>query len=279
MVGLGVERESHAQPEFGVVLEERVVPGRAPSGRVDRPGRGRQVGAVDRGAAGRVGHDHPIAKQLAHQPDVGRLATATARPRELEQWLEHLGSLDGVDRDQAAIEWRDGLEEVPARPLDVSVVGDGLHVDRLVAGVGLALGRADVDAHTTAGAIVRGHLDREPMVEQVPGAELLVEEVGRRRLDGGRREDLHPDRRVRADHRAFAAVDADTWIPDRDLLGDGPLLVFRRPAGERAVDREGADGQQVALAGDQARGEARDEVRNTSEHSGSRQRGRGRGPA
>src|SRR6187551_2889373 len=104
---------------------------------------------------------------------------------------------------------RDRLEEVPALPLDVTVIGDGLHVDGLVARVGLALGRTDVDAHAAARAIVRRDLDRESVVGELARSELLVEEVDRRALDRGCREDLHPDRRVRADHRALAAIDAD----------------------------------------------------------------------
>ena len=58
--------------------------------RVDRPRRRRQVGAVDRRAAGGVGDDHPVAEQLGDQLDVGRLAAAGAGARELEERLEHL---------------------------------------------------------------------------------------------------------------------------------------------------------------------------------------------
>ena len=84
---------------------------------VDRPRRRRQVAAVDRRAAGRVGDDHPVAEQLADQLEVRRLAAAGAGAGELEQRLEHLRALDRVVRDQArgrAAAMR--LEEVPARP-------------------------------------------------------------------------------------------------------------------------------------------------------------------
>ena len=63
-----------------------------------------------------------------------------------------------------------------------------------------------------------------------------------------------------ADHRALAAVDADRRIPDGDLLGDGPFLVLRRPAGEDPVHREGAHGQEIPLAGHQARRHAGHEI-------------------
>jgi hypothetical protein len=90
------------------------------------------------------------------------------RARELEERLENLAALDRVVGDEAAIERRDRLEEVPAPPFDVTMLGDRLHVDRLVARIGLALGRTDLDAHAAAGAVVRRHLDGEPMVGQVP---------------------------------------------------------------------------------------------------------------
>ncbi len=123
MIGLGVEREAHPEPELRVVLEQRVVPGRTAAGGIDRPWRRRQVGAVDRRAARRVGDDHPVAEELADQPDVWRLAAPAAGARELEERLEHLAALDRVVGDQASIERRDRLEEVPAPALDVAVVG------------------------------------------------------------------------------------------------------------------------------------------------------------
>ena len=98
---LGVEGEAHPEPELGVVLEQRVAPRRATARGVDGPWRGRQVGAVDRRAAGRVGDDHAVAEQLADEPDVGRLAASAARAGELEQRLQDLAALDRVVRDQA----------------------------------------------------------------------------------------------------------------------------------------------------------------------------------
>jgi len=43
-------------------------------------------------------------------------------PRELEEGLEHGGALDGVVGEQAPVQLRDGLEEVPPRALDVGVL-------------------------------------------------------------------------------------------------------------------------------------------------------------
>ncbi len=273
VVRLGVERQPHPQPELRVVLEQGVVPGGPAAGRVHGPGRGRQVGAVDRRAARRVGHDHAVAEELAHEPDVGRLAAAAAGARELEQRLEHLRALDGVVRQQAPVEERDRLEEVPALPLHIAVERHGLHVDGLVAGVGLALGGTDVDAHATAGAIVGSDLDGQPMIEQVAGLELLVQEVRGRSVDRRRREHLHPDGRVGTDHGALATVDADGRVPDGQHLGDGPLLVLRGAARERPVDGQRAHRQPVAVAGDQPRRDACHEVGHVTGHRRGRRAG------
>ena len=58
------------EPELGVVLEQRVRPRRAAAVGVGRPRRGRQVAAVDRRAAGRVGDRQPVAEQLREQLEV-----------------------------------------------------------------------------------------------------------------------------------------------------------------------------------------------------------------
>ena len=59
-----------------------------------RVGRGRQVAAVDRGAAGGVGDERAVAEELGEQLDVGRLAAAGAGAGELEERLEELRALD-----------------------------------------------------------------------------------------------------------------------------------------------------------------------------------------
>ena len=155
-------------------------PGRGPAA-FDRPRRGRQVGAVDRRAAGRVGHDHPVAEELADEPDVGRLAAAAAGARELEERLEDLRALDRVvrrcrSRSSGGIDWKKSQRRRSTSRCSAT----GSMLMALWLDLGLALGRADVDAHAAAGAVVGRDLDREPVVGQVPRAELLVEEVGRR---------------------------------------------------------------------------------------------------
>ena len=56
---------------------------------------------------------------------------------------------------------------------------DRFHVDRLVANLRLALGRAHVHAHAAAGAVVRNDLDGKAMAGEILRAELLVEELRR----------------------------------------------------------------------------------------------------
>ena len=115
-VGVAVGRQPEAEPELGVVLEERVRPGRpAPLG-IGRPRRRRQVAAVDRRAAGRVRDHQPVAEELREQLDVGRLAAAGAGAGELEQRLEELGAAHGAEVDARAVARRKRLEEGDVRP-------------------------------------------------------------------------------------------------------------------------------------------------------------------
>ena len=223
VVGLGVEGEPHPEPELGVVLEQRVAPGRAATGGVDRPRRRRQVGAVDRRAAGRVGHDHPVAEELADQPEVGRLAAAAAGARELEQRLQDLAALDRVVRDQARDRAAGSTGRSPSAARSTSrwsATGSMLMALWLVS-VLLLAGQTSTQT---------------PQPVQSSGATWIVSRWSSRsrdlnslwrksagaRLDRGRREDLHPDRRVRADHRALAAVDADRRDPRSGSSGRSP---------------------------------------------------------
>ena len=226
--------ESHAEAELGIVLEQRVVPRRTPAIAVRGPRRRREVGAVDRRAARRVGHDHAVTEQLRDELDVRGLPTAGARPGELEQGLEHLRPLHGVVGQEITVQGRDGLEVLPPASFEVAVGECRLHVDRLVADLGLALGRAHVHADPASGAVVGRDLYGQSMASEILRAELLVEELRRCVGNGSRWKDLHPDGGVRADDRALAAVDADVGVPDRDLLGDRPLLVLGRSRSGRS---------------------------------------------
>ena len=120
----------------------------------------------------------------------------------------------------------------------------------LVLHVRLVVGGAHLDADPAAGAVVGRHLDRHP----APGSSRSFHSLWSEAVGGvGRHvgvEDLHPDRAVRAHERALRAVDADRRVPDRDLARDRSLLPTGGVGGEGAVDREGRDRQEIALAGE-----------------------------
>ena len=188
LVGLGVERQAHPEAELGVVLEERVAPGRTAAGGVDRPRRRRQVGAVDRRAAGGVGHDHPVAEELADQAEVGRLAAAAAGARELEQRLQDLAALDGVVGDQARGRAARSSGRSPSAVRSMSrcsATGSMLMALWLVS-VLLLAGQTSTQTPQPVQSSGR-HLDREPVIGQLARLELLVQEVGRRAVDRGGR--------------------------------------------------------------------------------------------
>ena len=129
---LSLVAEPDPEPELGVVLEQRVVPGRAASLGVRRPRRGGQVGAVDGRAPGGVGDDHAVAEQLGDELDVGRLAAAGTGTGELEQRLERLGTLHRVVRQDVAVDLGKRQEELPRPPLGLTMGRRRLHVDGLV---------------------------------------------------------------------------------------------------------------------------------------------------
>src|SRR6516225_5019174 len=95
--------EAETQTELGVVLEQGVRPGWAAPGGILGPGRDRQVAAVDRGAAGRVGDLEAIPKELRQQLEVGGLAAAPAGAGELEQRLQELNAVNIGEVDARAV--------------------------------------------------------------------------------------------------------------------------------------------------------------------------------
>ncbi len=259
VLALLVEGEAHAEAELGVVLEEGVRPGRSAAVGVDGVGSRREVRTVDRGAAGGVGHEEPVAVELRHQLDVGRLAAAETGARELEERLHELGVLD-VDLQLRPVDFRKVEEELEVLTLGRTQRRLGDHVEGLVPRVSLVLGGADDRAEVAARAVFRGDLDRVLPPLELGGP--IVHRLERRRglLEQCRIVDLGTDCRVRADHRALVALDAETLVPRRDLDGDVPLLPARRPRGEGAVDRERGDGKEVALVGEHERRDPLDEV-------------------
>ena len=149
------------EPELRVVLEERVRPGRSAAVAVRRVRRRRQIAAVDRRAAGGVGHEQPVAEQLREQLEIRRLAAARAGAGILEQRLQKLRALVIDLRQRRPIQLRQIEEEVVVRALRLAQRRLRMHVDRLVLRIGAILGRTDVDAQVAARAVLRRDLNRE----------------------------------------------------------------------------------------------------------------------
>jgi hypothetical protein len=232
--------QSQPETEFGVVLEERVGPGRSSSRRVDGPRGGGQVATVDRGTPGGVGHDEAISEQLREQLEIRRLAASGAGAAELEQRLQRLGPLDGRHRHLTAVDGREIEEEGEPFPLPGEDRVLGHHVERLVLHQFLAARRTHLGTDGAAGAVIGSHLDHQPLVGEVLAHRRPMEEARRgprqcRLVDVG-----DADRGVRAHQGAAPAVDTDVGIPDWDLVGDRPLLPPRGVRGEGTVDRHRA---------------------------------------
>ena len=174
--------EAQAEAELGVVLEQRVRPGGAAPFGVLGPRRGREVAAVDRGAAGRVGDDQAVAEQLRDQLDVGRLAAAGAGARELEQGLQELGAAHGREVDPRPVVDGQGLEEADGGALRLEVGRLVAKVDRLDAGLLLALRRADLDAEPAAGAVLDVDLQRVARLRKAARVDRRRSEARRRAL-------------------------------------------------------------------------------------------------
>ena len=218
---LPVGGQPDAQAELGVVLEQRVGPGRPPL-RPSRPGGGGRVAAVDRGAAGGVGDQQPVAEQLADQLEVLGLAAAAAGPENSNSGWRTWEPLT-VSGPSVAVQLGDPEEEVPALQLALQELIHRGHVDRLVLDLLLGMGRADLDADPAAGAVV-GRMDGASS-RAGRGSGNLGLEARRGALQGLGAEHLHADgRRARRCPGALAAVDADRRVPDGDLGGQRALL-------------------------------------------------------
>ena len=86
--------ELNPETEFSVIFEDGIGPGRTIPLAVYRIGRGRQIAAIDRGTAGRVGDGEMVAEKLRQKFDIGRFTAATTRPGVFEQGPAKLGRFD-----------------------------------------------------------------------------------------------------------------------------------------------------------------------------------------
>ena len=108
-------------------------------------------------AAGGVGDDAAVAKQLGQQAHVGGFAAASAGAGELEQRLQELRFLDRGRLESIAVGVGQVEEEGEVLAFLVAQRKLGRHVDGLAIGVGLVFGGAGFYAHAAAGAVFGGN--------------------------------------------------------------------------------------------------------------------------
>jgi len=241
-----VNRNPEAKPELGIILEQGIVPGWTAAFLVFRVGSGGQVAAVDgRASRGVAGHN-AIPEKLRKQLQVRRLAAAAASAAILKERLHDLLLAELGDLDLPAVKLRQFEEEFVVVALAETDGRLRAHIDRLEPGLGLVLGRADLDAQAAAGAIFRGDLQgpfhafpfRSPGVCALKGRRRALQMLGV--------VNLHADAGVRADYHALAALDAGFLIPNRDFQSQIPFLIAGSAGGEGAIRAEGTDREGIA---------------------------------
>ena len=247
-----LRRQHHAEAVLGVVLEQRAPPRGAAAVLVGRERDRRRRAAPHRRAAGRVRDHHPVAEQLRGELQVGRLATAGARARELHQRLLELAALHGVAvADVVALRQADGV--VPVRTVRLGDLVERRHVERVVG--------TRIDAHLAAGAVERRHLDAVVVAAHLGAAlSLAVLEAGRRLLRLVLLQQERPDDGVRTCDRAVVALRARVRPPHGDRRRDAALLELGGADRLEAARLEGAHRQLVALERQHRLHDARHEV-------------------
>ena len=253
--GALVGGEAQTEAELGVVFEEGVGPCGAAAVFIGAIRRGGEVAAVDGGAAGGVGHDEAVAVELREEFEVRGLAAAGAGAGEFDERGEELRALHGGEIEAGAVGFGEREEEVPVGAFGGEESGLRGHVDGLVARVGLVLGGADLDAERAAGAVFGRDLKRVFVAGEILGFEIDGFEGVGRAGEGGGFVELGADGGVRADEDALVALDAEGEIPSGDFQGEVAFLEAGGAGGPGAVHGDGADGEVVAVVGEEARGD------------------------
>ena len=158
-----------------------------------------------------------------------------------------------LGRDAAPVHVGNREEEIPVRALTLPQRRLELHVDRLEPCLALVAHRADIDADAAARAVLDCDLERELLTFPLRQPRVARLECRRSAREQRRFVSLCADDRVRADHHAFRALDADLRVPHRHLRGEVALLPARRAGRKRAVARQRAHRQFVAAPGDDRR--------------------------
>ena len=263
-----VRRQAEAEPELRIVLEQRIRPGRSAAFLVLCPGRDRQITAVDRRAAGRIGDLGAVAEQLGQQLEVRSFAAAGAGAGELEQRLEELHAAHIGEIDPRPVIDRQCLEERHVAPFRLDQRQPVAQVDRLEVRLGRAVGGTNLDAQPAARAVLDVELQREAHIREAA-------HVDRRRFEGGRGAVelvlmivFRANDGVRADEAALAALDADVRLPYRHDVGKVALLEGGGARRKGAVDRHQAHWDLVAARLEHLGGHLADELRRLRRHNG-----------
>ena len=240
----GILRQVHAVAVLGVILKQRVGPGRALAFFVFGIGDAGRRTAPDGGASGGVGDIHPRAEQLGQQLGVGGLAAAGAGAGELQQRLAELAALYGIDAELLHHRRLGGqlpsVVEVGLAGLFSLQTGHGQRLLALFAG-------ADAHAQGTAGAVHHAGGHGKAVSGQAGHGQVGHTGGGGLRLGLGHHNGA--DDGVRAHQRAEVALDAVFRQPCGYLAGDAPLFVVGGAQRQVAVlpAQENGNRQVVAL--------------------------------
>ena len=196
-----------------------------------------------------------IAEELSQEPRVWCLATSGARTRELEERLCEGHILDGDDIQLGPVGLWQGREELPIRPFTVLAARAhrGNHHECAVRAIVTVHRWANFKAECASCAVLGRYLQAEDLVRKLPPLSRYRHE---RRWSLGQIcqvHDLFPDSRVRADHRALPALDAEVGIPDRQFTCKISFFELRGPSQESPVGGHCADREILASASNQHR--------------------------
>ena len=256
-----VDGQAEAEPEFGVILKQRVGPRRAAAVGVGSVRCRGQVAAVNGGAAGGIGNQHSVAVQLGQQFDIRRFATAGAGAGVFKQRADQLRSADINTLQFAAVDFRQVEEVIVIHFLLFHMLQAGHHIDGLDLRILAIFCRAHFHAQVAAGAVFRGDLQYVFLPAHIAGLDVQRVQTGRGVLHLFRCDHFGADRRVRAGGDAVVALRTQRFLPDGDLFGDVAFLPARGAHGPGAVRRQGGDRQRIAETGQHRGGDRFDEIR------------------
>src|ERR1044071_4799973 len=118
-----------------------------------------------------------------------------------------------------------------------------MHVESFARDVTFIPGRTNFDTQTTAGAIFYGNLDSVELVGKLAPLRWHVPESFGSVAESAFFINLRANGRMRANHDALAALNAQVSFPNGHFKSDVSLLPLGRAYTESAVNRKRAHGQ------------------------------------